>query len=129
MERGSFLGADSEAAAGNLLGVRLVDFRHHLLECGAVKSVGEDSSVSDDVLSSNQFLHLSGFHLCLDGVADGVGLGFEFLHHGFVFVQQFNLGKQFDFDIFGFSFVFVLPSLRAVAAPLWVVQGAYNRQC
>ena len=43
--------ADGEAAAGNLLGVGLVDFRHYLLESGAVKAVGEDGGVADDVLS------------------------------------------------------------------------------
>lgn len=89
--------ADSEAAAGNLFGVSLVDFRHYLLESGGVKPIGKNGGIADDILSRNHFLQLFGLHLRFDLVADGVGLGFHFLNHGLVFVQQFNFGKQFDF--------------------------------
>ena len=53
------------------------------------------------VQMGDQLLHLSGFHLSLDGVADAISFTLHFLNHGFVFVQQFNLGKQFDFRHFG----------------------------
>ena len=93
--------ADGEAAAADLLRVSLVEVGQNLLEGGAVKAVGENGGVADDVVSGNQFFHGSGFHLSLDAVPNPVGFGFQFLHHGLVFVQQFNLGKQFDFRHFG----------------------------
>ena len=55
--------ADGKASAGRLLGVCLVQLRHYLLKSGAVKAVGEDGGVADNVLACNQFLHFSGVHL------------------------------------------------------------------
>ena len=86
-----------EAAAADLLRVSLVEVGQNILERGAVKAVGENGGVADDVVSGNQFFYRSGFHLSLDAVPNPVGFGFQFLHHGFVFVQQFDLGKQFHF--------------------------------
>ena len=102
---------DGEAAAGNLLGVCLVEFRQNLLESGAVKAVGKNSGVADDVLTRNQFFHLSGLHFSLDGVADGISLGFEFFHHSVnnVFDNMRHAGVRFcgfeDVTIQGNTFI------------------------
>ena len=92
---------DGKATTADLLGVSLVEFGQNFLEGSAVESLAQDRSPANDVLTRNQFFYLSGFHLCLDGVADGIGFPLHLLNHGFVFVQQFNLGKQFDFRHFG----------------------------
>lgn len=62
--------ADGKAAAGNLLGVSLVDFRANTLESGGVKAIGKNGGVADDVLTGNHFFQIVGFHLCLDFIAD-----------------------------------------------------------
>lgn len=46
--------ADGEAAAGNLLGVSFVDFRHYLLESGGVKPIGKNGGIADNVRKGNQ---------------------------------------------------------------------------
>ena len=43
--------ADGEAAATNLLRVSLVEVGQNLLEGGAVKAVGENGGIADDVVS------------------------------------------------------------------------------
>ena len=81
------LHADGKAAAGNLFGIGLVDFWADTLESSGIKPIGENGGVVDDVLTGNHFFQIVGFHLCLDFIADGVSLGFDFLRHGLVFVQ------------------------------------------
>lgn len=84
--------ADGEPPTAYLLGVSLVEVRQNLFESGAVEAVGEDRSPANDVLSGDQLLHLSCFHICFDGVADSVGIILQFFDYRLVFVQQFVLG-------------------------------------
>ena len=86
--------ADGEPPTADLIGVSLVEVRQNLFERGAVEAVGEDRSPANDVLTCDQLLHLSCFHLCLDGVADGVGFVLHFFDHRLVLVQQFDLGEH-----------------------------------
>ncbi len=55
--QGAFL-ANGEAAGGGLLGVLLVHFAVLTLEAGGVKTVGQNSGESCNVLSGFQFFHI-----------------------------------------------------------------------
>lgn len=92
------------------------------------KQIGRPQITADSIPAI--FLQLSGIHLRFDLVADGVGLGFHFLNHSLVFIQQFNFGKQFDFrhcgDLLYFCFA-VSPCCRR--SYVFVGSLGYIRRC
>ena len=94
--KGLFSCADGEAAACNLLRVRLVHIGHDLLKGGGVEAVGEDGSPTDDVLSGGQLFGVPLQHFGLDLVPEGVGFGLGFFNQGFEFLKGFDLRGDFS---------------------------------
>ena len=66
-----------------------------LFESGAVEAIGENRSITDDVVPGNQLFHATVGKFLFDAVPDSVSLCLCFLNDGFPFVQCLNAGDQF----------------------------------
>ena len=86
----------------------------------AVKTLGENGSPANDVLSSFHFLGVAVEHFGLDFVPKVFGLGLGFFNQGFQFLQGFDFGCDFDSRhcVVLLCDLNLLPSFRAVTTPL-----------
>lgn len=94
-----------EALGSALSDESLIDIRKSLLEAAAVKAVGDDALITDDVLSALKLFELSAEHLLFDAVADGFGFRLSLFHECLPLVESLDFVEQFIVShcIFSFS--------------------------
>ena len=100
---GLFL-CNGEALGSALSDESLIDIRKSLFEAAAVKTIGDDALITDDVLSALKFFELPAEHLLFDAVADGFGFRLSLFHECLPLVESLDFVEQFVVSHCVFSF-------------------------